>query len=530
MSRRAIGEGTVYRRKDGRWEGAAYLGTVSGRVRRLRVYGKTRKEAHDKLTIRMADVQRGIPVPDRTWTVGEYLDYWIKEVAPGTLRPTTIDTYRRTIELHLKPRLGSFSLSNLSVATLQGWINEQAAAGFSASKIRQIRIVLSAALTRAMREEIVVRNVARLVILPKYKQTRGQAWTTTELARFLSVATDHTLYPAFLIIGLYGLRRGEALGLRWSDIDWDIQQIHVQQQLLFLNNYFMIGPVKSDSGKRDLPLLIPVRDALRQHRTKTDPYVADDLIFKTSNGQPIRPYSLLRTFYHLQEKAGLRRIRLHDMRHTVATLLKNARVPDRDIQLILGHSRVTTTQELYQHGEVELQRQGLMHLEQAVLNVSDSVLSRQILPSEPDITSSSVPLTPGSHPRNQSIVSNLVYFTGRHTHVQSTPVTQQLRARLSIRFLGGLAVNVAVKNNGTNPQILVHSWIPLRDALTSNLSPLRTITAAPAMSLHPHPQGEEPHATTPGQPDSSSHRSAPRPSRALPPGINQTPTGHGGGY
>ncbi|WP_405182536.1 site-specific integrase [Nocardia sp. NBC_01377] len=456
MTRRGIGEGTVYRRKDGRWEGAAYLGTVSGKVRRLRVYGRTRKEAHEKLTIRVADMQRGIPIPDQEWTIGAYVEHWMRTIAPSVLRPTTIHLYRNIIRLYLRPVLYERSLTRLTVTELQAIVDREYETGKTPSMLRQMRTVLSAALTRAMREDLVVRNVARLVVLPAYRRRVTQPWTSAEVARFLSAAKSHRLYAAYLIVSLYGVREGEVLGLRWSDIDWKRGQIHIRQQLHYYDGKFTTGAPKSDMGKRDLPLLQPVRVSLQNykiHHQHIDAETAElgDIIFHT-NGQPVSPSYLLWTFKRMQRKAGLRRIRLHDLRHTVATLLKNANVPDRDIQLILGHARITTTQELYEHSDVDRQQQGLSQLERSVLGGDGRPLSRQTLPSDDKsnkirFVSTSVEDAPIY--RNAAI---MVYFSAPSERVPVTSVIRQLHARLSIRFLGGLAVNVAVKNRSSNSE------------------------------------------------------------------------------
>src|SRR3712207_5482559 len=123
---RANGEGTIYRRKDGRWEGAAYLQTTSGKRKRVRVYGHSHVEVRDKLTELKARAQQGVPVPDKAWRVGEYLDYWLENVVRPNLRPKTIQQYESVSRLYLKPGLGSIKLTDLSVPLVQAFLNEQA--------------------------------------------------------------------------------------------------------------------------------------------------------------------------------------------------------------------------------------------------------------------------------------------------------------------------------------------------------------------------------------------------------------------
>ncbi len=473
MSRRANGEGTIYRRKDGRWEGSAYLGTVSGKTRRLHVYGKTRKEANEKLTVKMAEVQRGIPIPDRSWTIGDYLDYWMTEVAPSKLRPRTMELYESTIRLYLKSLVGTIALDRLSVPALQQLLNQQLAEGKTIRTVRLMRTVLSAALTRAMREELVSRNVARLVELRESERQEIVPWTAEEAARFLRHAASHPLYPAFLMLSLYGLRRGEVLGIRWSDIDWDHDAIHIRQQLQQIRGHLELGPVKTKAGRRTLPLLAVVRMALNNYHAKrvlvdgqtpstilkrqaltgsqdtAVPLTGEesaDIIFVGQNGLPLWPRNFVRLFHTLCEKAEVRRIKLHHLRHGAATLLKNLAVPERDAQIIMGHAHISTTQQIYQHGDAQIQKAALDRISQVLLDDADGYVSRQTLPSMSEIVVHNASVQSGG-PGGARTLDTLLKRRSRLTvSPGTTPVIQHLRARLSIRFLGGLAVNLAVKN------------------------------------------------------------------------------------
>ena len=129
-------------------------------------------------------------------------------------------------------------------------------------KVQVMRTVLSAALTRAMREELVVRNVARLVELPEWRRATIRPWSADEARQFLAVAKPDPLYAAFVLLIFYGLRRGEALGLRWEDIDFDAGTIRIRQQLQRIRGELLLAPLKTQAGKRDLPLLDVVRQAL----------------------------------------------------------------------------------------------------------------------------------------------------------------------------------------------------------------------------------------------------------------------------
>src|SRR5215475_9752242 len=164
--RRSNHEGSIWQRQDGRWTGAAYVLTTAGTFKRTYVYGRTREDVHARLVQLQDRSGRGIPRPSAAWKVGEYLDYWLTQVAKPMVRPTTYAKYEVMVRLYLKPGLGRHRLDRLSVALVQSYFNERLRSGDSPAKVHVIRMVLGAALTRAMREELIHRNVAWLATLP----------------------------------------------------------------------------------------------------------------------------------------------------------------------------------------------------------------------------------------------------------------------------------------------------------------------------------------------------------------------------
>ena len=164
---RVNGDGSVYKRKDGYWVGAFYARTTSGARKRIVVYGRTLDEARDKLGKAQQQARAGVPVPDEAWKLGLYLEYWLENFVKRNRRPATYNLYEMIVRLYLIPGLGTKRLTSLTVPMVQDFLNQRLAKGDSVRKVQVMRTVLSAALTRAMREELVVRNVARLVELPR---------------------------------------------------------------------------------------------------------------------------------------------------------------------------------------------------------------------------------------------------------------------------------------------------------------------------------------------------------------------------
>ncbi|MGA5426644.1 tyrosine-type recombinase/integrase [Streptomyces koyangensis] len=400
MARRnANGEGSIYKRKDGRWEGAAYLETISGNTKRLRVYGKSRKEAHEKQTTALAQVRQGVLLPDRNWKLAEYLDYWLDRAVNAERRPNTHKRYEIVVRLHLKPGLGKKSLHQLSVRMVEDFYKKLLAEGATRNTVYQAQKVLSAALTHAMRQELLLRNVARLAEMPRYKPKEGQYWTAQEAIRFLNAAQSDPLYYAFALTVLYGLRRGEVLGIRWRDVDFEKGVLHIRQQIQRIDGKLQEVELKTESSERDEPLLATAREVLMKQQAKqADARLAasadwlgagtdEELVFTTRTGNPIEPRNLYRSFHRILEKHGIRRIKLHELRHTNGTAQKDLDVPERDTQAVLGHSSVSTTR-LYQHVSLRNKRNALEKVESHLFTqqfAEGEAGSRQRLPSSQQI-------------------------------------------------------------------------------------------------------------------------------------------------
>ncbi len=372
--RRLNGEGSVTLRSDGRWMGRFYGWTSTGTRKRVTVYGSTRREVAEKLRQAQERNSAGVPIPDRSWKLADWLDHWLINVVMPNRRPATYALYEMTVRLYLKPALGSVTLTRLSAARVQAFLNSQLAAGHSVRQVQIMRTVLSSALTRAMRDELLMRNVARLAELPAWERQPITPWTIAEAQAFLTAAGTDPLYPAFVLLLLYGMRRGEVLGLRWADIDADSGLIRVRQQLARSGGELRAGPVKTAAGRRELPLLELAKDmlAIRADVQSADrhdlgsAWIDSGLIFTTRTGRPVEPRNLVRSFHRISQAAVIRPVKVHHLRHTTATLLKNLGVPGREAQLILGHSRLDMTLETYTHQDREAQNDALAKISNAL--------------------------------------------------------------------------------------------------------------------------------------------------------------------
>jgi integrase len=335
------------------------------------VYGRTREEARERLMEEQSKAARGISVPAQTWKLGPYLDYWLEHVIKPTRRPATYALYEMIVRIHLAPALGKYELRRLSVPIVQAFLNSKLRAGQSVRSVQIMRQVLSVALSRAVREELVVRNVARMAELPAWQPDEVRPWSADEATAFLRAAESDPLYPAFVLLILYGMRRGEVLGLRWHDIDLATGKLRVRQQIQRTSGQLRIGPVKTRAGSRDLPIPDLARAALlmRQRQQAIDKeafghaWTDTGLVFSTRSGLPIEPRNLVRSFRRICDHNKIRVIKVHHLRHTAASLLRQLRVPPRDAQIILGHAHVSTTMQVYTHVDEEGRNDALTSLD-----------------------------------------------------------------------------------------------------------------------------------------------------------------------
>ena len=358
MTRRANGEGSVYRRADGRWTAAHYvLLPNGGRVRRA-VYGKTRKEAADKLADLIAKTSAGVPLATRSWTVAGYAAHWLEDVVRPRLKPASFMSYRETLRLHILPTLGRLKVQALRPDQVRALLAHKTTAGLSPRSVQIVHGTLRTMLGEAVREEIIVRNAAALVRPPSISREEVTPWSPEDASQFLTASVTHRLYALFAVGVAIGLRRGELLALRWADVDLDERVVRVRQTVQRLPDVGLIfGTPKTGKSRRTVPLPARSIKVLRSHRARQaaealalgPAWTDSGLVFTSTVGTVIEPRNLSRLFDQLILAADVRRIRFHDLRHTCASLLLAQGVPPRVVMDVLGHSQLAITMDLYSH-------------------------------------------------------------------------------------------------------------------------------------------------------------------------------------
>lgn len=453
--RRANGHGSISPRKDGRYDAAGWVTTTSGKRKRVRTTVKTAAEADRWLTDLKAKDNNGILTPDKSWRLDKFLDHWLET---SKRRPLTLRRHESVVRLYLKPRLGHYKLHQLSVQTTQSFINQLEKDNVSSASIHQIRKVLSAALTYAVRQEFIARNVARLVELPKYRSKEAAYWTLSEAKQFLEFARSIPYYPIFLLLVLYGLRRGEVLGIRWRDVDFAGGVLHIRQQVQRINGELRQVELKTDTSFRDEPLLTAARDALMKRRREQQAALSqagaswqgthddNELVFTTKTGRPIESHNVDRALQRISESHGVRRVTMHGLRHTNATGQKTLNVHDRDIQAILGHGDVRTT-GIYQHIDMDSKRAALEKVETAVLAqqlIDGSTRSRQELPSTRKNSTIFGEVLSGGSSQTRTGDTRLFRPNTATLQDQLTSIDQVAHVRVRTQKIGCVAVNLAV--------------------------------------------------------------------------------------
>jgi integrase len=360
LSRSSYGIGSVYRRKsDGLWCAQAFTGT-----QRKYIYGKTRHEVIQKLRaaqLAFGDGFKSQQVPPR---LDEFLRTWLETTVKPRVRPLTYAGYKVNVEKHLIPTLGRIKLDQLTPDHIQRMLNNRLAAGLSTKTVAYVHQVLRTALALAVRWELVSRNVAKLVDKPRVEHKPINPLTPAEARTLLSVIRGHRLEALFSVALSLGLRQGEALGLRWADVDVDNGTLHVRNQLQRIAGRLTLVPPKTAKSRRTLVMPPLTVDALRQHQKRQvaektwagSKWTETDLVFANRTGGPTQARRVIEQFHDLLERAGMRRIRFHDLRHSCATLLLVQGVSPRVVMEVLGHSEIALTMNAYSHVVPELQR------------------------------------------------------------------------------------------------------------------------------------------------------------------------------
>ena len=325
--RRANGEGNIRKRKDGRWEGRYTVGhdPETGKAIIKNVLGKTQAEVKEKLK-KAIEENVGIDYGKaKTYTVGTWLEVWMENYAKVKLRPSTYKTSQGFLKNHIKPQIGGIPLADLTSLDLQRFYKhlldggrvdrieaKKKPKGLAPKTVRNIHQMIGSAYNLAIEQHLVTKNPTQGCALPKVEHKEMKTLTADQLSAFFQEARDSGVYELYYLDLATGLRRGELLGLKWTDVDLDRGVLKIQRAISRQNGKVVEAPLKTKNAYRTLPLSADAIDVLMQQRRKTG---NSEWVFPSPTGGPMSPDSVLHMLQRVLKRAGLPRIRFHDLRH-----------------------------------------------------------------------------------------------------------------------------------------------------------------------------------------------------------------------
>jgi integrase len=325
---------------------------------------KTKKDAEAALAEITDAMNKGTYTEPNKMLFKDFMTTWLED-KKTSVKESTFDNYKYLTESFIVPQLGDTELSMLNPRQIQSLYNDLKASGrLSADNIRKIHTIINASLDKAFKWEMISRNPAALVDAPKTEKKEVEVWDQDEINAFLNAAKESRYYQAFLLALTTGMRQGEILGLRWKDIDEENQKISIVQTLSHKGQKLNTG-AKTESGNRTISIdentlsqVMKLKHLYKQELLANRPMYKDNgLVICTSLGTPLSPRNLLRSFYSLIEKAEVKKIRFHDLRHTHASLMLKQGVNPKIVSERLGHANVRITLDTYSHLLPNLQKE-----------------------------------------------------------------------------------------------------------------------------------------------------------------------------
>ncbi len=358
------------------WRLSVYLGKdpVTGKERRVRktVRG-SEKDAQKALRDLLHSIDEGTFVEPAKMTVEQYLEQWL-ETHKANVEPTTHDWYALVCRKHIAPHLGRMQLQKLTPLAIQQFYVSKLQEGrldgkgkaLSPNTVRHIHRVLHKALNAAVKLQLIPRNPCDAVEPPKAVKKEARYWTPEEAAQFLEAIQEDRLYALFYVALGTGLRRGELLGLRWQDVDLNEGRLTVRQEIVRKSKGTLVKAPKTEKSRATISLSRGVVEVLKKHKARQaqerllmgDQYHDSGLVFTTFEGKPLDPSYISGDYFgKLIEKAKVRKINFHALRHTHATILASQGVPLKVVSERLRHSSVAITGDIYSHVFAQMDRE-----------------------------------------------------------------------------------------------------------------------------------------------------------------------------
>ena len=373
-TRKSNHEGSIYKDKQGRWRGVISLPSVNGKTKKKYVYGKSKKEAVEKMNEILTQLRTSTYIEPCRITLYEWLCTWLETYCKNAVRITTYINYETYIHKHIKDTIGGHRLCNLNTLIIQEFYNEKSrngkldgSGGLSPKTMKNMHNMLHHALDKAVQLDMIAKNPSDYTALPKRKKTEMRFFTVDEQKQLQEAIKGHRLEMAILLSLYTGIRQGELLGLTWKHVHLESNHcsyIRIVQSVNRTKSSYdsdigktklSIQEPKTPNSIRTIPLLPDIAEKLREYRIQQEHYFTSnglpetDFVFTTKTGNLVDPRDFQRDFKQLLKKKKIREINLHGLRHTFATRALESGMSAKTLSKILGHSSVGFTLDTYAH-------------------------------------------------------------------------------------------------------------------------------------------------------------------------------------
>lgn len=363
--KRSNGEGTIFKRSDGRWCGAYY--DEEPLPKRHYVYGNTQKEVKKKLKERKNSGKLN-RMGDENYSLQEWMKYYLENYKRNEIKETTYGAYQELYRKHIENSdIGRTRLERVTTNQLQQFYNNKTTEGYNAKSVRHIYVLINGSLEKAVQLQYVKINNNKLVVLPKKESYKAKILSTDEVKKILTEAKEEELYPIIVLTLFTGLRKGEVMALKWKNVNLEKRYLFVEGSLgrviketdsdgHVYHEYKILEP-KTEKSRRIIPLSDIAIEALEIQKHKQNfmkksnslIYQDKDLVFARYDGDFINQRKFMDDYHKFLKKYQITDIRFHDLRHTFASILLETGQSMKMVQELLGHSTITTSMDLYAH-------------------------------------------------------------------------------------------------------------------------------------------------------------------------------------